>query len=64
MLVLTRKIDECILIGSTIEVRILKTQGNKVTIGLSAPRDVSIYRGELQPQVGGVREEFSHAAHN
>jgi carbon storage regulator len=64
MLVLTRKIDECILIGSTIEVRILKTQGNKVTIGLSAPREVPICRGELQLQVGGVREEFSHAAHN
>jgi carbon storage regulator len=64
MLVLTRKIDECILIGSTIEVRILKTQGNKVTIGLSAPREVPICRGELQSQVGGVREEFSHAAHN
>jgi carbon storage regulator len=64
MLVLTRKINESILIGSTVEVRILKTHGNKVMIGLSAPREVSICRGELLPQVEIVREEFSHAAHH
>lgn len=61
MLVLTRKINESILIGSTVEVRILKTHGNKVMIGLSAPRDVSICRGELQPEIDSLKEDLAHA---
>ena len=50
MLVLTRKINESILIDSSIEIRVLKTNKNKVTIGLSAPQDIPICRGELEPQ--------------
>ena len=62
MLVLTRKINECILIDSTIEVRVLRTQGNKVTIGLSAPRDIPICRGELQLLLKDAAEDFAHAS--
>ena len=64
MLVLTRKINESILINSTIEVRVLKTQKNKVTIGLSAPQDVPICRGELHPQITLELNELAHAAQN
>jgi carbon storage regulator CsrA len=64
MLVLTRKINECILINSTIEVRVLRTHKNKVTIGLSAPHDVPICRGELQSQITLDLKELAHAAHN
>jgi carbon storage regulator len=64
MLVLTRKINESILINSTIEVRVLKTQKNKVTIGLSAPPDVPICRGEIQPQITLDMQELTPVASN
>ena len=64
MLVLTRKINESILINSTIEVRILRTHNNKVTIGLSAPQDIPICRGELQPLVHDATEDLAHVSHN
>ncbi|WP_432662668.1 carbon storage regulator CsrA [Wukongibacter baidiensis] len=47
MLVLTRKIDEGIKIGKDIEVTILSIQDGKVKLGISAPKDVEIYRKEI-----------------
>ena len=47
MLVLTRKINEEILVGSTIRVVVLKVNGGSVKLGLSAPREVAIYRKEM-----------------
>jgi len=64
MLVLTRKINESILINSTIEVRVLRTHKNKVTIGLSAPQKVPICRGELQPQISLDAKELAHVSDN
>jgi carbon storage regulator CsrA len=63
MLVLTRKVNECIVIDSTIEVRVLKTQNNKVTIGLTAPVNVSICRSELQPFGNNIKEDLGHVCH-
>ena len=48
MLVLTRKKDERINIGSDIQVVILEIQGNRVRLGLVAPPQVPILREELQ----------------
>ncbi len=64
MLVLTRKINESILINSTIEVRVLRTHKNKVTIGLSAPHDVPICRGELHQEYTLDVKELAHVADN
>jgi carbon storage regulator len=64
MLVLTRKINESILINSTIEVRVLRTQKNKDTIGLSAPPNVPICRGELERHATLDVEELTPAASN
>jgi carbon storage regulator len=64
MLVLTRKINESIVIDSTIEVRVLKTRGNKVTIGLSAPRCVSICRSELTPLPKQRENTFTEVVHS
>lgn len=49
MLVLTRKENESIVIREDIEVRIARIQGNKVRVGVIAPRDVPVYRKELTP---------------
>ena len=46
MLVLSRKTDERIKIGD-IEVVVLEIQGNKVRLGINAPREISVVRTEL-----------------
>lgn len=47
MLVLSRKVGEKILIGNNVVVEVLKVHGNRITIGLVAPKDVTILRSEL-----------------
>jgi len=47
MLVLSRKKDEKISIGDNIELTVVEVKGDVVKIGISAPREVKIYRGEL-----------------
>jgi len=48
MLVLTRKMDEQILIGSDIKVTLVRVKGNTVRLGIEAPDNVRVLRGELQ----------------
>lgn len=47
MLVLTRRSGETILIGDDIEITVLAVDGNQVRVGIEAPEDVKILRGEL-----------------
>ncbi len=47
MLILTRSIDEKIIIGDNIEITILAVQGEQVSIGIDAPRELSIHRKEV-----------------
>lgn len=48
MLVLSRKVGEQLVIGDNIRVVVHRVAGNRVTIGIEAPNDVRIVRGELQ----------------
>jgi len=48
MLVVTRKIDESIIISDNIEVTVLEVTGDRVKLGISAPRDIKIIRNELR----------------
>lgn len=56
MLVLSRKEGERISIGDNITLVVSKVSGNRVTIGIEAPRDVKVVRGELQVQTSLVVE--------
>jgi carbon storage regulator CsrA len=47
MLVLSRKEGERLVIGENITLVISKVVGNRVTIGIEAPKDVKVMRGEL-----------------
>ena len=47
MLVLSRKVGEKLVIDGNITVEVVKVQGNRITIGINAPADVKILRGEL-----------------
>ena len=50
MLVLTRKVGERLLIGDDIEIVTTQVDGNKVRLGIIAPRDVVILREEVAEQ--------------
>jgi carbon storage regulator len=47
MLVLSRKVGEQLIIGDDVTITITKSSSNRVTVGIDAPRDVSILRGEI-----------------
>jgi carbon storage regulator CsrA len=47
MLVLTRKLQETIQIGENITITIVRIKGNTVRVGIEAPRDVRVARGEV-----------------
>ncbi len=47
MLVLSRKVGEKILIGDGIVVTVLESKGRQIRLGIEAPANVSVWRGEL-----------------
>ena len=51
MLVLTRKANQSIMIGDDIEVSVLSIMGEKVRIGIQAPRDVPVFRREVYLEI-------------
>lgn len=61
MLVLTRKLQQQIKIGDAITVTILRVKGSTVRIGVEAPRDVRVIRGELPKSDGGQDETSTPA---
>lgn len=57
MLVLSRKEGERLMIGDDVVITVTRISGNRITLGIEAPRHVRIVRGELAPL-----EEASAAA--
>ncbi len=51
MLVLTRKVNQSIVIGDGIEVVVLEVRGEQVRLGIRAPRDVAVHRKEIYEQI-------------
>ncbi len=47
MLVLTRKKDESVIIGDNVAVTILEVRGDRVRLGIKAPREVAVHRDEV-----------------
>lgn len=67
MLVLTRKPGQSIMIGDGVEVQVLSVAGEKVRLGITAPRDVSIFRNEVYDRIEdegntGVGDEGTNEA--
>lgn len=57
MLALSRKKDEAIIINNNIEVTILEVKGDQVKLGISAPREVPVYRKEVYIQIQEANKE-------
>ncbi len=51
MLVLTRMKNESIIIDGCIKVQILEIKGNKVKVGINAPKEIAVHRQEIQEQI-------------
>lgn len=59
MLVISRKAGESFLIGDNIEITIFETSGDKVKLGISAPKDIRVIRKELRETESINREAAS-----
>lgn len=53
MLVLTRKTNQSIMIGDDIEVSVLAVSRDKIRLGITAPRDVPVFRKEVYISIKG-----------
>jgi carbon storage regulator len=62
MLVLTRKIDQAIVIGESIVVRVLDVSGDRVKLGIAAPAGVPILRQELCEEIRQANLEAAKAS--
>jgi carbon storage regulator len=51
MLILTRKVDEAIVVGEHVVIKVVRIQGNQVHLGITAPRQVAVHRLEVFEQV-------------
>ncbi|AII14611.1 carbon storage regulator [Campylobacter iguaniorum] len=59
MLILTRKDNESIKIADNIEIKIIQTTKNGVKIGIEAPKNVMILRGELADEIANTNLQAS-----
>jgi carbon storage regulator len=56
MLVIARKVGETIKIADNIEVVVVGVDGGRVRLGIRAPRELRVLRGELEAQVAGSNQ--------
>ncbi|NMB25631.1 MAG: carbon storage regulator CsrA, partial [Firmicutes bacterium] len=59
MLVLTRKVDESIIIGDNIKIIVVDIRGDQVKVGIDAPREIPVHREEIYAE---IQEENLRAA--
>ena len=57
MLALSRKKNEALVINNNIEITVLEIKGEQVKLGISAPKDVPIYRTEVYVQIQEANQE-------
>jgi len=62
MLVLSRKLNQSIMIGDDIELTIVDVKGDQVRLGIAAPREVAILRKEIYERAKSHNVEASEAS--
>lgn len=64
MLILSRKLNETIVINNNIEVTISAIEGDKVKVAIHAPREVNIYRKEIYLAIQKENKQASNVSQN
>ena len=68
MLVLSRQKDESIMIGDDVEITIVDVRGDKVRLGITAPKEIPVHRREvyeaIQREKNGQKEERPERQHS
>jgi len=57
MLILTRKVNETLMVGDDVSVTVLGIKGGQIRIGINAPRDVGVHRQEVYEKIMQERKE-------
>ncbi|MDE5718860.1 MAG: carbon storage regulator CsrA [Lachnospiraceae bacterium] len=57
MLALSRKKNEALVINNNVEITVLEIKGEQVKLGISAPREVPVYRKEVYVQIQNANRE-------
>lgn len=61
MLILSRKLNERIVIGDNVEVSVVEIKGDHVKLGINAPRDVKVYRHEVYQAIQAENKAAARA---
>jgi len=61
VLILTRKVGESIMIGESVEVKILGLRAGQIKIGIDAPRDLEVHRQEIYERIRAERDDKCQA---
>ncbi|MHC4187135.1 MAG: carbon storage regulator CsrA [Planctomycetota bacterium] len=56
MLVLSRQRDESIMIGDDVEITIVEVRGDKVRLGITAPREIPVHRREVYDAIQAEKD--------
>jgi carbon storage regulator len=64
MLVLSRQKDESIMVGDEVEITIVDVRGDKVRLGISAPRSIAVHRKEVYEAIQREKEEQDQEQEN
>ena len=62
MLILTRKVGESIMIGESVEVKVLGIRAGQIKIGIEAPKDLKVHREEIYERIRAEKESERQAA--
>jgi carbon storage regulator len=62
MLVLTRKTNQSIMIGDDVEISVLAVSRDKIRLGITAPRDVPVFRKEVYLSIKGEGDDEEDAS--
>lgn len=64
MLVLSRRLDETLIIGDDIKITVLGISGNQVRIGIAAPKEVSVHREEVYMRIKQETKQEQASTHS
>jgi len=62
VLILTRKVGESIMIGDSVEVKVLGLRAGQIKLGIEAPKDLKVHREEIYERIRAEQEEERQAS--